>query len=201
MTMHRGQRTACRVLVAAAILFWASACVRPNIPATSPDRVLPPPSDEASAAPRPAPPPSAPAREPTLPPPDPPVLPEDEFSARTLEEINREALLQPVFFTYDSIELDGVALEAIQANVTTLEWYANWSITIEGHCDSRGTPEYNLALGERRALAVRDHLVNRGIDAARIRTISYGEEFPFAPGEHEDAWAANRRVHFVITAR
>ena len=201
MTMQKGECSACRVLVTVAILFWASACVRPNIPATSPDRGLPPLSEEVSAAPRPAPAPAPATPDRTPPPPDPPVLQEDEFSTRTLEEINRESPLQPVFFQYDSTELSTEALEAIQANVAALEWYANWSVTIEGHCDSRGTPEYNLALGERRALVVRDHLVNRGIDGARIRTISYGAEFPFAPGEHEDAWAANRRAHFVITAR
>ncbi len=190
--------TACHVLAAAAILFFTTSCVRTNSPAPATVPSVPPAADTDPALPRVAPAPSpAPGREA----PPPPVLDEDEFSSRTLEEINRSAPLEPIFFGYDSIELDSDALEAIQANVTTLESYSNWSITIEGHCDSRGTPEYNLALGERRALAVRERLVNLGIDASRIRTISYGEEFPFSPGEHEDAWAANRRAHFVVTAR
>ncbi len=194
--MHNVERTAYRVVLATVILVCASACVRTNIPVPAAVPPVPPPVDADPVPPRPAPPP---ARIPPLP--APPALEDDEFSTRTLEEINRASPLEPVFFGYDGIELDTDALAAIQANVTTLEWYANWSITIEGHCDSRGTPEYNLALGERRALVVRDHLVSLGVDAKRVRTISYGEEFPFAPGESEGAWAANRRAHFVVTAR
>ena len=82
-----------------------------------------------------------------------------------------------------------------------LRRYPTWVITIEGHCDERGTAEYNLALGERRALSAREYLVSRGLDASRMRTVSYGKEFPFDPGHDEQAWARNRRAHFVITAR
>ncbi len=74
-------------------------------------------------------------------------------------------------------------------------------MTIEGHCDERGTAEYNLALGERRAVAARAYLVSLGIAADRLRTVSYGKEFPFDPGHDERAWAKNRRAHFVITAK
>ena len=74
-------------------------------------------------------------------------------------------------------------------------------MTIEGHCDERGTPEYNLALGERRAVAARAYLVSLGIAADRLRTVSYGKEFPFDPGHDEAAWAKNRRAHFVVTAK
>lgn len=198
MTMQSRKWTAYRFLIVAAIVVFAASCVRtpPQVAPSAP----PPPSSEvadpASSRPAPAPAPS------TVPSPGaPPRLSDDEFSSRTLEEINRASPLEPVFFGYDSIELDADALEAIRSNLTTLESYSSWSITIEGHCDSRGTPEYNLALGERRALAVRNHLVDLGIDPNRIRTISYGEEFPFTPGEHEAAWASNRRAHFVVTAR
>jgi len=79
--------------------------------------------------------------------------------------------------------------------------YASWTVTIEGHCDERGTAEYNLALGERRAIAVRAYLVSLGIAADRLRTVSYGKEFPFDPGHDEAAFAKNRRAHFVITAK
>ncbi len=198
MTMHSGEWTAYRFLAAAAILVFAASCVRSNVPVAPSVPPEPPPAEADAAAPRSAP-PTEPAPAPA--PSEPPVLADDEFSTRTLEEINRASPLEPVFFGYDSVDLDTDALKAIQSNVTTLEGYSNWSITIEGHCDSRGTPEYNLALGERRALAVRNHLVSLGIDPGRIRTISYGEEFPFSPGEHEEAWAANRRAHFVVTAR
>jgi peptidoglycan-associated lipoprotein len=82
-----------------------------------------------------------------------------------------------------------------------LKQYATWVITIEGHADERGTAEYNLALGERRALAARNYLISLGIAADRLRTISYGKEFPFDPLHSEAAWSKNRRAHFVITAK
>ena len=68
---------------------------------------------------------------------------------------------------------------------------------IEGHCDERGTNEYNLALGERRANSAKDYIVNLGVEPARLKTVSYGEEKPFAQGHNEEAWAQNRRAHFV----
>ena len=74
-------------------------------------------------------------------------------------------------------------------------------MTVEGHCDERGTAEYNLALGERRAIAARAYLVSLGIPADRLRTVSYGKEFPFDPGQDEAAFSKNRRAHFVITAK
>jgi peptidoglycan-associated lipoprotein len=79
--------------------------------------------------------------------------------------------------------------------------YATWQITIEGHCDERGTAEYNLALGERRAVAARTYLVSLGVSADRIKTVSYGKEFPFDPAHNEGAWSKNRRAHFVVTAK
>ncbi|MCY4122457.1 MAG: OmpA family protein, partial [Acidobacteria bacterium] len=136
-----------------------------------------------------------------LPPPAPPPLPEEEIASRPLEEINREAPLQPVFFGYDSSELDATARTVIETNADVLDRNPTWLIAVEGHCDSRGTPEYNLALGERRAYAVRDHLIGLGVSPDRVQTISYGEEFPFVPGETEDAWASNRRAHFVVTGQ
>jgi len=74
-------------------------------------------------------------------------------------------------------------------------------ITIEGHCDERGTAEYNLALGERRALAAKNYLVSLGVGADKVKTVSYGKEFPFEPGHDDAAWLKNRRAHFVITAK
>ena len=74
------------------------------------------------------------------------------------------------------------------------------TILIEGHCDERGTTEYNLALGERRAMAAQNFLLNLGVPPERMRTISYGKEFPINPGHNETAWANNRRGHFVITS-
>ena len=82
-----------------------------------------------------------------------------------------------------------------------LKRYPAWTVTIEGHCDERGTAEYNLALGERRAVAAQAYLVSLGIPASRVKTVSYGKEFPFDPGHDEAAWAKNRRAHFVITGK
>jgi peptidoglycan-associated lipoprotein len=82
-----------------------------------------------------------------------------------------------------------------------LKKYPSWIVTVEGHSDERGTAEYNLALGERRAVAVKTYLVSLGISPDRIRTVSYGKEFPFDPGHNEEAWSKNRRGHFVITSK
>jgi len=87
------------------------------------------------------------------------------------------------------------------ANAEVLKKYPTWAVTIEGHSDERGTAEYNLALGERRALAAKTYLVSLGIPADRLRTVSYGKEFPFDPGHDEAAFKKNRRGHFVVTAK
>jgi peptidoglycan-associated lipoprotein len=106
-----------------------------------------------------------------------------------------------VFFPLDSAELDETGRAIATANASVLKKYTTWGITIEGHCDERGTAEYNLALGERRAVAVKTYLSSLGISPERIRTVSYGKEFPFDMGHSEDAWAKNRRGHFVITSK
>ena len=105
----------------------------------------------------------------------------------------------PVFFGYDSSEIDTESRRVLDENAEVLRSNPNWVVTIEGHCDERGTAEYNLALGERRAVAARDYLVNLGLPGNRLRTVSYGKEFPFDPGHDETAWRANRRAHLVIT--
>ena len=171
----------------------ASSCVR-NPPVT-PDPP-PPPASAATAARPPAPP------APDPPPPAPPSIdPDDDFASRDLEELNRESPLQPVFFGYDSSEVDAEGRMILDENVDVLRRYPTWVITVEGHCDERGTAEYNLALGERRALAARDYLVERGLEVDRVRTVSYGKEFPFDPGSDDGAFSRNRRAHLVITAK
>ena len=87
------------------------------------------------------------------------------------------------------------------ANAEVLKKNTTWAVTIEGHCDERGTAEYNLALGERRASAVKAYLASLGIAADRMKTVSYGKEFPFDTGHTEEAWGKNRRGHFVITSK
>jgi len=93
------------------------------------------------------------------------------------------------------------AVAALNDNAGVLKRFSTWTVTVEGHCDERGTAEYNLALGERRAMAARTYLVSLGIPADRLRTVSYGKEFPFDPGRDEGAFTKNRRAHFVITGR
>jgi peptidoglycan-associated lipoprotein len=105
-----------------------------------------------------------------------------------------------VFFGYDSYDVEPAGQVVLQANAEILKRYPSWVVTIEGHCDERGTAEYNLSLGEKRALAARDYL-SLGMAATRLRTVSYGKEFPFDPGKTEEAYAKNRRAHFVITAK
>jgi peptidoglycan-associated lipoprotein len=165
-------------------------------------RPLPPPPPDATAgstgANRPAPPPQ-PVGEPTLVPPEP--LRDDSIASGTLDEINRNSPLRPVFFVLDSSELTPEAQRILSGNATVLKQYATWTVTIEGHCDERGTAEYNLALGERRALAARTYLLSLGLSGDRLRTVSYGKEFPFDPGHDDSAYAKNRRAHFVITAK
>jgi len=106
-----------------------------------------------------------------------------------------------LFFELDSAEVNAAGQAALDADAAVLKRYPSWTVTIEGHCDERGTAEYNLALGERRAVAARTYLVSVGIPADRLRTVSYGKEFPFDPGHDEAAFAKNRRAHFVVTAK
>jgi peptidoglycan-associated lipoprotein len=170
------------------------ACAKKAAPVTT----APPPE---TAAPAPEPPPPAPQRvDENLPVPAQPLA-EDGIAGRSLEDLNRDSPLKPVFFPLDGFDLDGDGRAVVSANAAILKQYPTWMVTIEGHCDERGTAEYNLALGERRAIAVQAYLVSLGIPADRIRTVSYGKEFPFDPGHDDAAWSKNRRAHFVITAK
>ena len=106
-----------------------------------------------------------------------------------------------VFFEYNSSAISTDAQHTLEKQAAWLKQYPNVNVTVEGHCDERGTREYNLALGERRALAAKTYLVSLGIPADRLRTVSYGKEFPFDAGHEEAAYVKNRRAHFVITAK
>ncbi len=109
--------------------------------------------------------------------------------------------LTTVYFGFDSSDLDSSTQSAIATNAEFLKSNANVDVQVEGHCDERGGRQYNLALGERRAKAVRDQLVALGVEAKRISTVSYGSERPKAEGSDESAWSQNRRANFVITAK
>jgi peptidoglycan-associated lipoprotein len=106
--------------------------------------------------------------------------------------------LQDVFFDTDRARIRGDGLAALRDNLAWLRANPGMRVTVEGHCDERGTSEYNLALGERRARAVRDYLVAAGIDPAHLTTVSFGKERPFVLGHDEAAWRWNRRAHFSV---
>ena len=126
---------------------------------------------------------------------------DDAGQPGTSTTINKNSPFQPVFFALRQLRARRRRQQVLNANAEVLKKYPTWVITIEGHCDERGTAEYNLALGERRALAARNYLVSLGIPADRLRTVSYGKEFPFDPGHDEAAWSKNRRAHFVVTSK
>lgn len=115
------------------------------------------------------------------------------------DEVNRQ--LQPVFFDFDKYDIREDQIPALQNNARVLKQNPSVSVLIEGHCDERGTEEYNQALGERRAGAAKDFLGSLGIEESRLSTISYGETRPFALGHNEDSWRLNRRAHFIAVRR
>jgi peptidoglycan-associated lipoprotein len=193
--MRNRKRNGLSIAILVAALSVA-ACAKRQTPVAAPMPQPPP-----SAADRPAVTPAGPTRiDEALPVPAQPALSDDSAAIRTLDDLNRNSPLQPVFFTLDSSDVDDAGREAISANAEILKKNPKWVVTIEGHCDERGTAEYNLALGERRAIAVKTFLVSLGISPDRVRTISYGKEFPFDPGRTEEAMSKNRRGHFVITS-
>ena len=187
------------ILVAIASLTVATACAKKK---PSVARPMPPPATTGNTDLGTTPPPPAP--EPPLPEPPivtPSVAPEGAIGSKNLDELNRQSPFAPVYFELDSFEISAEGRSVLQASAQVLKQQPTWQITVEGHCDERGTAEYNLSLGERRAIAAKTYLVGLGVAAERLRTVSYGKEFPFDPGHDESAWAKNRRAHFVITAK
>ncbi len=124
---------------------------------------------------------------PAPPPPPPSVTDEDLFSQN----------IKDVYFDYDKSDIRGDQQSSVQADVAFLNQHANINLTIEGHCDERGSTDYNLALGDKRASAVKDALTSAGVSASRIKTISYGKEKPFCTESNEACWQQNRRGHLV----
>jgi peptidoglycan-associated lipoprotein len=170
-------------------LLAASACgKKPVVPAPPPPPPVAPPPTTAPPPPPPTPPPA-----PTPPAPTPIV-------EETADDLNKKGVLKSALFAYDSYALTDQARAAILANAEELKKRSTAKVLIEGHCDSRGTSEYNLALGERRAAAVRDYLVSLGVTADRVTTVSKGKEQPFCKEETESCWQQNRVGYFLFTA-
>jgi peptidoglycan-associated lipoprotein len=124
-----------------------------------------------------------------------------EQSAKVGAAATGEAVISDINFDFDQSNIRPDAREILKTNADILLKKGAAKITIEGYCDERGTAEYNMALGERRAQEAKKYLVNLGVKASQIKTISYGEERPLDPGQNEDAWAKNRRDHFVINGK
>ena len=183
-------------LVASAALVTAVACGKKTPPVARP---APPPPTATTATPSGPPAPPEPAREPVSVPAEP--VRDDAISSASLDDLNKNSPLKPVFYELDSSELSELSQKTLDENAALMKRYPSWTVTVEGHCDERGTAEYNLALGERRAIAARAYLVALGIPAGRVRTVSYGKEFPFDPAQTESAFSTNRRAHFVITSK
>jgi peptidoglycan-associated lipoprotein len=128
--------------------------------------------------------------QPPPPPPPPPTVTDEELFARNVKDI---------FFDYDKYDVRPSDQAALQGDAEFLKSHPNINVTVEGHCDERGSTEYNLALGDNRANAVKNGLVQLGVPASQIRTISYGKEKPFCTESNEECWQQNRRGHFIMT--
>jgi len=155
-------------------------------------------------------PPAAPAPvQPTEAPPAPapsaaPAQVEDEYSKlkkMSVDEIDRLKLLGEVHFEFNKSDIRDADKSVLSKNADVLKKFDFLKIAVEGHCDERGSVEYNLALGERRAKAAMDYLAGLGVPADRMRTVSYGKEVPVCSDHSEDCWGRNRRAHFTVTEK
>ena len=158
----------------------------------------PPPPQQprsAPATPAPAPPPSA-SRDTVA-----QVSDYDRIKGQDIDAINKMGLLQEIRYDYNKADIRDADKATLSRNAETLKKYDYLRVTVEGHCDERGTVEYNLALGERRAKAAYDYLVSLGVPADRMKTVSYGKEIPTCREASEDCWARNRRANFTVTGK
>jgi peptidoglycan-associated lipoprotein len=128
-----------------------------------------------------------------------PQLSEEELLLqKSLDQINREQPLGTVYFDYDRAVVRDDARATLEGNASWMKKFRTVKVLVEGHCDERGTEEYNLALGEKRAKAAQDYMLSLGIGSDRIKIISYGKSQPTNPGHDEGAWQMNRRAQFLI---
>jgi peptidoglycan-associated lipoprotein len=181
-------------------MFCTTILVAGCAKATPPVAQVAPPSAVANVAPPPPPPPPPP---PAAPPPAPAAtLTEEElFARKTLEQLNAERPLHDALFDFDRSLIREDAQAALRRNAEWLRRWGSTTITVEGHADERGTTEYNLALGDRRANSARAYLLDLGISPGRIVAVTKGEESPACVESAEPCWQQNRRAHPIITAK
>jgi peptidoglycan-associated lipoprotein len=178
------------ILLSAATLASLGACGKKPQP-----QPPVPPAPIVPEAPPPAPPPPARTEAPAQ---------VDEYArlrAMSAEEIEKTGLLAEIYFDLDKAEIRDGDRETLTKNAAALKRFDFLRVTVEGHCDERGTVEYNLALGERRSRAAYDYLVSLGVPADRLKTLSYGKEVPVCTASSEDCWQKNRRAHFTVTGK
>lgn len=168
-----------------ALLVTISGCKK-KVTVTPPPS--PPPAEEKAKA--------EPEKAPTIK--EPELTEEELFRMKSLEELNRESPLKRIHFDFDKYFIREDAKPVLEKNAEWLKKFPSVKILIEGHCDERGTEEYNMALGEKRAKSTMNYLISLGISPERIKIISYGKSRPLDPGHNEEAWALNRRAEFVI---
>ena len=184
------------VLGLSLVLAVAAAGCHKKVPPPAP-AAPPPPPPAAPVTPPPPPPPPAPA---PAPPPR-PLTEEEIFARKSLADLNAERPLDDVLFDLDKSEIRDDAKPRLQKDADWLKKWTSTQVSVEGHCDSRGSAEYNLALGSRRATAVKEYLTNLGVPAGRLTVVSKGKEQPVCSEAAESCWQQNRRGHFVITAK
>ena len=184
MRIHRIVKTAALL---GAIVALAVGCTK-KPPTTTPEAAPPPPA--VTEAPPP----------PTTPPSPPPAR-ESDVMSQDLQTLNSKGYMKDAFFDFDKADLRDDARTALAADAQWLKQYGSIKVLVEGHCDERGTEEYNLSLGQKRASSVKDYLVSLGVEGSRINTVSYGKARPFCTDHDENCWQQNRRGHFVITGK
>jgi len=170
-----------------AVIALAAGCKK-KPPTTTPQAVPPPSAGTEAPPPTTTAPPPPPSR-------DAGVLSED------LQTLNSKGYLKDAFFDFDKADLREDARTALAADAQWLKQYGSIRVLIEGHADERGTEEYNLSLGQKRASSVKDYLVSLGVEGSRVNTVSYGKARPFCADHDENCWQQNRRGHFVITGK
>ena len=173
----------------AAVTLGSYACQNKAKPTTVPET----PNVEA-----PAPPPPPPVVQPAAEPFPPNTVDKTPVVEPSNDQLNQQGVLSTVYFAYNSDELDDTVKSTLQANAAWLKAHPKYIVEVGGHCDERGSIGYNIALGDRRATAVKDYLAGLGVNGASLIAVSYGEEQPADPGHNEAAWAKNRRAQFTI---